>query len=276
MNNIVNQNPLMQPVMFNGQVYFTSQYFHQQYRANSNDGGKYAQLNNFNKLIRGIETYTNYVELSDIVELEWSHVKDSGNSKMESLKSLFKHNSYNPIMLINATAQVALTHHLDDEISKSISVSVNSNTATATLQQSIPELQVAESLARMLNMSDTSKIRMIDKICEQRGIPSGFLPAYTDEQLTRSLTDLLKEHGSNLSARVVNPILIQLGIVEELTRPSIGKQVKKFKSITKYGLKFGKNETAPENPRETQPRYFVDQFPVLLEMINKAVFVDAA
>jgi len=28
-------------------------------------------------------------------------------------------------MLINATAQVALTHHLDDEVSKSVSVQVN-------------------------------------------------------------------------------------------------------------------------------------------------------
>jgi hypothetical protein len=35
-------------------------------------------------------------------------------------------------MLINATAQVALTHHLDDEVSKSASVAVNGQAAIHT------------------------------------------------------------------------------------------------------------------------------------------------
>lgn len=144
-----------------------------------------------------------------------------------------------------------------------------------SLPAAMPELQIAEYAARMLRMSETSVLRMMGKICEQRGIPSGFLPAYTDEQLTRSLTDLLKEHGSNLSAIAVNRVLADLGVIEELTRPSTGKKIKRFKSLTQYGLRFGKNETSPENPRETQPRYFVEQFHTLLEMVNKAVFIDA-
>lgn len=128
----------------------------------------------------------------------------------------------------------------------------------------------------MLRMSETSKVRMLSKICEQKGIQSGFLPEYTDEPLTRSLTDLLNQHGSNLSAQAVNRVLIHLGVIEELIRPSTGKKVKRFKSLTQYGLKFGKNETSPESPRETQPRYFVDKFPGLLSMINKAIFVVSA
>lgn len=126
MSNIAQQNPLMAPVIFNSQVYFTSQYFHRMYHANKPEGGKYSRLSDFNRLIRGIEAYQNYVERGDIVELEYYTLADAN---IALVKDLFKAVSYKPIMLINATAQVALTHHLDDEISKNISVAVNSNAA---------------------------------------------------------------------------------------------------------------------------------------------------
>jgi hypothetical protein len=102
-------NPLMQPVQYMGQTYFTGQYFHQMYRNNSDTNGKYKQASHFVRLIRSIETYQNYVNDGDIVELNWKEIKESGIQNMDSLKELFKTNSYNPIMLINATAQVALT-----------------------------------------------------------------------------------------------------------------------------------------------------------------------
>lgn len=145
-----------------------------------------------------------------------------------------------------------------------------------SLLPSMPELQIAESAARMLRMSDTSKLRMLNKICEEKGLSTQFLPAYSDEKLTRSLTDLLKEHNSKLSARAVNPILIEMGIIEVLQRPSTGKSISKFKSLTDAGLKYGKNETCPENPKETHPRYYVHLFGNLLALINQAMFVDAA
>ena len=141
--------------------------------------------------------------------------------------------------------------------------------------QTLPELQVAEVAARVLNLSETSKIRMFGKICEQNGISAGFLPSYSTEGLTRSLTDLLNQNGSKLSARAANKILIDMGILKVLTRPS-SKGTKEFKSLTDYGLKFGKNETSPQNPRETQPLYFVDRFPELLAMIRDWLTHEAA
>ena len=127
---------------------------------------------------------------------------------------------------------------------------------------------IAEVASRMLRMSGTSTIRMLGKICEEEGVSSAFLPNYTDEQLTRALGDLLKEHGSELSAIAANKRLIEMGYLEELSRRSSKKGEKKFKSITDKGLKYGKNETSKQNPNETQPRYFVDTFPELLDIIN--------
>jgi len=44
--------------------------------------------------------------------------------------------------------------------------------------------------------------------------------------------------------------------------------VKRFKSLTDSGLRFGRNETSPQNPNQTHPRYYVDKFPELLELIE--------
>lgn len=139
MSNLVAiSNPLMRPVQYHGQTYYTGQYFHQMYRANSDADGKYKQASHFLRLIRSIEAYPLYIESGDIVELTWDQVKgDSTNpdfgfvadSSNAELALLFKSNRYNPIMLINATAQVALTHHLDDEVSKQASVAINRQTA---------------------------------------------------------------------------------------------------------------------------------------------------
>jgi len=78
------------------------------------------------RLIRGIEAYGKYVEAGDIVEATWDETKDSSDAE---IASLIKSNSYKSIMLINATAQVALTHHLDDEMSKNASVNVKGHTS---------------------------------------------------------------------------------------------------------------------------------------------------
>lgn len=129
-------------------------------------------------------------------------------------------------------------------------------------------LQIAESAARMLRMSDTSKIRMLSTICDIKGVPSTFLPSYVDESLVRALTALLKEHGISSSAKTVNLALLEMGILETLERKGSKGDIKSFKSLTASGLKYGRNETSPRNPRETQPLYFVKTFPELLDLIN--------
>lgn len=136
-------NPLMQPIQYNGVTYYTGQYFHQMYRNNSDMNGKYKQTGTFLRLVRSIPTYDKYIRDGDIVEIEWKDVKDSTDADLASVKELFKSNNYNPIMLINATAQVALTHHLDDEVSKKASVAVNKNAVEQISQPRISDVKKA-------------------------------------------------------------------------------------------------------------------------------------
>lgn len=125
-NRIAKINPLMLPVHYGDEVYFTSHYFHAQYLANKPEGAKYKQLPHFNRLIKSLETYSDYVSRNDIVELEWGLITDPD---FGSVDHLFKETRKKPIMLISATAQIALTHHLDDEISRQASVNVNAKAA---------------------------------------------------------------------------------------------------------------------------------------------------
>jgi hypothetical protein len=160
------QNPLMQPVQFNERVYFTSHYFHAMYKANL--GSKYVELKNFNKLIRAMETYNLYVEKENIIELSWSKIKKLG---VPDLNPLFESNSYNPVTLIDSVAQLALSHHLDDEISKTISVTVNESAAkrvTASLPVTARDYKAALSFAKMIGLTGNEAIltanRMVEKV----------------------------------------------------------------------------------------------------------------
>jgi hypothetical protein len=104
----IESSPLMQPVHYKGQTYFTGQYFHQMYRTNSNADGRYKQFQHFARLIRSIETYPQYLAAGDIVELEKAdaeHALASGEAGPE-LGLAFKATFGKPIMLINATAPV--------------------------------------------------------------------------------------------------------------------------------------------------------------------------
>ncbi len=119
----------------------------------------------------------------------------------------------------------------------------------------------------MLRVSDTSKIRMLSVAAENHNVSTKLLPSYTDETLTRSLTELLKEYGDTRSAIAVGNLLGKAGIYERLSRPSIKGRVKTFWSLTPTGLVFGKNETNPNAPRQTQPMFFVHKFDDVLNLL---------
>ncbi len=46
--------------------------------------------------------------------------------------------------------------------------------------------------------------------------------------------------------------------------------------LTEPGLGYGRNETSAQNPRETQPLYYVEHFPELLARIDTALGQQAA
>jgi prophage antirepressor-like protein len=137
------------------------------------------------------------------------------------------------------------------------------------------KLKIGREAMECLRMSDTSKIRLLSDISKSEGVEPNYLPSYVDEDFVQSLTTLLKSHGSTLSAKAVNPILIDMGLLEERERPSAGGTVKRFKCLTDEGLKFGRNETSPQNPREVQPLYYEREFPALLRMIEDHIHDDS-
>lgn len=117
-----------------------------------------------------------------------------------------------------------------------------------------------------LRPSEASKIRMLTTICKNHNANHNFLPSYTEELATRSTTELLKKHGSPMSAVAFNKALMKLGIVEEQTRNSTGG-TKKFKSLTVAGLYYGKNLVSTVNEKETQIHLYVEKFEELLGMV---------
>ena len=135
------------------------------------------------------------------------------------------------------------------------------------------KMVIARAAKSMLRMSETSTIRMLSDIAKSEGIEPTFLPTYVNESLTKALTNMLKDLDHPLATKVrsiVHPAFEAMGILEHLSRPSGSKpgEVRRFWSLTEEGLKYGRNETSPNNPRETIPLYFVDKFGDLLERLE--------
>lgn len=146
--------------------------------------------------------------------------------------------------------------------------STSSFTATPN-QNLVDEMYATQFAAEMLSVSEAGKIKMLGTVFTIHNISTNILPDYTEEKLTRSLTVLLKEHNSGITAQKANIILVNLNILELRERPT-KHGTTTFKSLTDHGLKYGKNLINPNNEKETQPHYFEDTFPQLLEIIQKA------
>ena len=63
-----------------------------------------------------------------------------------------------------------------------------------------------------------------------------------------------------------------MGLLEEKTRASSADptKLKKYKALTEAGLAFGENVSNDYND-ETQPKYFDDAFPALVEKVLEAL-----
>lgn len=124
-----------------------------------------------------------------------------------------------------------------------------------------------EYASKILNVDNTSKIKMLEEAHKHHGVPTNHLPQYVDEEVTMSLTALLKKYGVKMGAAKFNTKLIELGILEIKERPSSKGGVKEFKSITEKGLYYGKNLINPKSPKETQPHYYESKFSELLRIV---------
>ncbi len=129
------------------------------------------------------------------------------------------------------------------------------------------ELLGLETSIRILNVNEASKILMTKTLYKKIGLETSYLPDYSDEQHTYSLSHLLKKFKVPISAKKLNQILISNGILEIKTRKSKSGE-KSFKSLTEKGLEFGKNLISPHNQLETQPHYFEIKFRNLLDLVK--------
>lgn len=117
----------------------------------------------------------------------------------------------------------------------------------------------------LLNLNDVSTLGLLQKVGEPLGLP---LPDYVPSRGNlRSATFLLKENGSPMSIQQFNKLMVQHGLMVELSRPSGFGGVRKFKSIVGDGLNYGENQVCPQFPNGTQPLYYAHRFRELLELL---------
>ncbi|HIB1403560.1 TPA: KilA-N domain-containing protein [Salmonella enterica subsp. enterica serovar Muenchen] len=138
-----------------------------------------------------------------------------------------------------------------------------------------------ESAARMLNLSNSSKLGAYQKLQKVAGLPD-LMPSYAidapagapngSSSPTFSISALLKQHGIRMTANQAYHQLAKVGVVEQKYRESRSgiNGIKKFWSVTPRGCMYGKNITSPVNPRETQPHFFEYRFPELLKLLETA------
>jgi prophage antirepressor-like protein len=136
-----------------------------------------------------------------------------------------------------------------------------------------------ESATRVLRLAPSVTLGMYQRLGSKLG-HQDLLPHYavdasncvevSTSDITLPLTRLLNDFHVALSAQRVNKLLKEAGVLEQVSRASRRSTTKKYWAITTLGLRFGKNLTAPENPRETQPHYYQHMFPELLSLLGLA------
>lgn len=147
-------------------------------------------------------------------------------------------------------------------------------TAPAPLNGQIALLECA---ARLLNVSESGKIVMLQKLGQSNGLDTGFLPSYAidapsdaadaNSEPTKPVTELLKAHGCKFGPVAFNRLLLKRGLLRKMTCKNSKGEAAHFWSVTEAGLPYGKNITSPQSPRETQPHWYVSRFESLLKEV---------
>ncbi|HHA2501851.1 TPA: KilA-N domain-containing protein [Stenotrophomonas maltophilia] len=141
-----------------------------------------------------------------------------------------------------------------------------------------------ESAAKVLRLAPSVTLGMYQRLGGKVG-HQDLLPSYTvdapadtvgSSEPTLPMSSLLKMVGAAMSAQKANQLLKSIGLLEQRERPSSGNRVKKYWTLTDAGLQYGKNLTSPENPRETQPHYYVARFGELMDLMSGGLHEAAA
>ena len=150
--------------------------------------------------------------------------------------------------------------------------------APALPSPAVEAMQFAEAAANMLRLEGSARLglaRSVTTIVAPHLLPA--LPVYAidaptgstagSSEPTDSLTNLLRQKGSAVSAVKANRVLQRLGFLDQITRPSRGG-TKQYWSVTESGLRYGKNVTSEKNQNETQPHWFVSRADELIRLIE--------
>ena len=150
-------------------------------------------------------------------------------------------------------------------------------TVAANGTKVIGELAIMECFTRLLKPAASSQMMMLTKIAENNGLDAKFLPGYAVDAApdsldgssmpSKPLTALLKINGIKSAAAPFNWKLRDAGIIKQVSRVNSKKETVYFWSITDKGLRYGKNLTSPQSPRETQPHWYEDRFQELLKVV---------
>lgn len=152
---------------------------------------------------------------------------------------------------------------ITSEVLPSIRKTGRYETETTSIQT---KMEVAEWAARMLNMNNAGRLMMVKHITDQCGMPT---PDYVQsEGVTKSASELCKEHDLPISGRWLLALMVDRGLAQVQTRTSSKGALKKFKSLTAEGLKWGENAVHPMNPKETQILLYVDRFSELVKFLH--------
>lgn len=143
----------------------------------------------------------------------------------------------------------------------------------------VGELAILECFDRLLKPAPSSKMMMLAKIAANNGLDAKFLPGYAIDAApdasggssmeSKPVTALIKQNGIAATAPAFNRLLASAGFLKQCQRTSTKRGLVDFWSITEKGLRYGKNLTSPNNPRETQPHWYVDRFLELADLISK-------
>ena len=143
------------------------------------------------------------------------------------------------------------------------------------------DLRALHIISTSLRVSESSKVGMFAKYCESHApqlVPA--LPVYAidapiisggesaaSSEPTTTITNIVRPIG--MSAAQANVHLEAMGLLEKLERKDSKGLPKYYWSVTEKGLAYGKNITSPNNPRETQPHWYVSKSSEIAEIISK-------
>lgn len=117
------KDPLMQIITIYGKHYVTTQQVHADYLRNATERGekpRYRRHENFNRKVHTMPNKSKHIEQKDLLVLHWKDVKANKDVLTPILSQCFLATEHKPITFLTPTAQLELSHHLDDELNQEI------------------------------------------------------------------------------------------------------------------------------------------------------------